>query len=87
MRGADLLGPASVDRNRVFRTPSVYAHCGSAPKQARPRARRMATLANVGQNRRGRDLGIASPAPPGLVGSELYGSLSDADSFDQIGYG
>jgi len=47
----------------------------------------MATLANVGQNRRGRDLGIASPAPPSLVGSELYGSLSDADTFDQIGFG
>jgi hypothetical protein len=29
----------------------------------------------------------ASPATPGLVGSEPYGSLSDADSFDQIGYG
>ena len=71
----------------AFLDPERLSPLRQRPKQARPRARRMATLANVGQNGRGRDLGIASPAPPGLVGSDLYGSLSDADSFDQIGYG
>ena len=62
-----------------------------SPLRQRPQAGATAGVAdgyapNVGQHGRGRHLGIA-PATPGLVGSELYGSLSDADSYDQIGYG